>query len=341
MTSKSRYFLVGSAAILLIGVAGGLVAYYAFGRAAGAPAGLPAELRYVPADAVMVAYADVHAVMNSEMRRELERLATGPRRGQQQMHEFAGIALDKDINHVVAYLQPEATETKSTRPPDALILAQGTFNQSAVEQFVKDHGGSVEEYHGKQVMLRPADAARPGEQTALAFLQPDLIALGAADLVRKAVDHTTSTANITANDDLVRLMRDASSGNAWVVGRFDAVSRRLGIPSSIREQVPPLRLVSASAHIDGGVKAIIKAETADDAAADQLRDVVRGAVSFVRLQSGSKPELADTLKSIEVGGTGTTVHLSFAMTAESFRSMVPQRRPPSDVPALPPPPPRP
>jgi hypothetical protein len=145
MTRKSRYFLVGSAGLLLVGLGGGLVAYFAFNRAAGVPAGLPTELRYVPADAAMVAYADVHSVMESDLRKELERVAMGPRRGQQMMHEFAGIALDKDINHIVAYLQPELPDTNSTRPPNALILAQGKFDQTAVEQFVKDHGGSVEE----------------------------------------------------------------------------------------------------------------------------------------------------------------------------------------------------
>ena len=106
---------------------------------------------------------------------------------------------------------------------------------------------------------------------------------------------------------------------------------------NLRQQVPPLRLVSASAHIDGGVKATIKAETADKASADQLRDVVRGAVSFARLQAGSKPELQDSLNSIDIGGTGTTVQLSFMMSADAFRAIVPQRRAPSDQP-LPPPP---
>ena len=51
MTRKSRYVLVGSAGLLLVGLGGGLVAYFAFNKAAGVPAGLPAELRYVPADA--------------------------------------------------------------------------------------------------------------------------------------------------------------------------------------------------------------------------------------------------------------------------------------------------
>jgi len=91
MTKKSRYFLAGSAAVLLVGLGAGTLAYLTYYRNAGVPAGLPAELKYVPADAQMVAYADVRSVMASEMRRELERMTTG-RRGQQQCrpeHETA------------------------------------------------------------------------------------------------------------------------------------------------------------------------------------------------------------------------------------------------------------
>src|SRR5207244_491576 len=114
------------------------------------------------------------------------------------------------------------------------------------------------------------------------------------------------------------------SGNAWMVGRFEAMSRRMRLPAKLRQQVPPLRFVSASARIDGGVKATIKAETADEGAANQLRDVVRGAISLARLQAGSKPELQDTFKSIELGGSGSGVELSFLVTSDAVRAIAPK-----------------
>jgi hypothetical protein len=367
MTTKSRYFLVGSAAVLLLGIGGGLAAYYTLHRAAAVPTGLPAELRFVPADAAMVAYADVHSFVSSEVRRQLERLAMGQHRGERQPHEFAGINLEKDVNHVVAYLQPGNAAnggSKSEEPPQALILVQGTFDQAKVEQFLQDHGGSVEDYHGKRVIARqmgervhsqssqmdqaspqnppaphqnppvpqqdqPAphqeQPVQPHVQEALAFIQPDLIATGPIDLVHRALDNSAASASVTTNTELMKLIRDASSGNAWVVGSFDAVSSRMHLPAGVRRQVPPMRLVSVSAHIDCGVNATIKAETTDKAAADQLRDVVRGAVSFVRLQAGSRPELQDTFKSIELGGSGTNVQLSFQITAQAMQAIAPQQ----------------
>ena len=59
MTKKSRYFLVGSPRSSWWAWAAGWSPIYRTTAAPGVPAGLPAELRYVPADAEMVAYADV------------------------------------------------------------------------------------------------------------------------------------------------------------------------------------------------------------------------------------------------------------------------------------------
>jgi len=156
-------------------------------------------------------------------------------------------------------------------------------------------------------------------ETAIGFVQPDVIAVGASDLVRQALDMSPGTSNVTTNADVMALMREDANANAWVVGQFDAVSRRMGLPASVRRQVPPLRLVSASAHIDDGVKATIKAETKDEAGAGQLRDVVRGAVSFARLQSSIPAPLQDALKTVELGGTGTRVQLSFMVTPDMLQ----------------------
>ena len=75
MSTKTRYFVLTAAAILGVGLTTGLIASFmglpvAFSRAAG-----PDELQYVPANAAVVAYANVHDVMNSSFRqrfREIE-----------------------------------------------------------------------------------------------------------------------------------------------------------------------------------------------------------------------------------------------------------------------------
>ena len=98
------------------------------------------------------------------------------------------------------------------------------------------------------------------------------------------------------------------------------------LPSGMAENVPPIRLVSVKADINGGVKATIRAETGDKAAADQLRDIVRGFLSLARLHAGGKQELEGTLKSIELSGSDNTVRLSFAVSPETLRIIAPASR---------------
>jgi hypothetical protein len=400
MTPKSRYFLLGAAALLLIGLGGGLVAYFGYNRAPGIISSLPAELRYVPADAEVVGYADVQAIMRSDLRRGLEHIAkeSNTAKDHERIHigDFAGVNVEKQVNHVVAYLESARAGASGAngaprsggayqgagapgsrnveldrRPPRALVLVQGTFEQPRIEQFIREHGGTIEDYNGKRIAAHsgrrpgaadPADkkrsqppasaqsatagkdagpqvappppAAAPPEM-AVGFVQPGLIALGQADLVRRALDAPASgSRNVSENAELIKLINGASGSTAWVVGRFDAVSRRMGMPLSLTQQVPPLRLVSAKATINGGVKAVIRAETDDQAAADQVRDVVRGFVSLIRLQAGGKPELQETLKSIELSGSGNTVQLAFTMMPETFKLIHPPRRPrPTSPPA--------
>jgi hypothetical protein len=344
MTSKSRYFLFGAAALLLIGLGGGLIAYFAYNRVTGLTAGLPTELKYVPADAELVAYADVQSIMKSELRRALDgavKQGDDKKPGAVAIHDFAGIDVEKQVDHVVAYLEATGKpEPADRQPPRALVLVQGSFEQSRVEQFIQEHGGTIEDYSGKHIATRrfrerPEAQPQTGapeppvshEEMAVGFVQPGVIALGQADLVRRTLDGAAAaraTRNVSENAELMKLIRDASGDTAWVVGRFDAMSRRMGMPRSLTEQVPPLRLIAAKANINGGLKATITAETSDQAAADQLRDVVRGFVSLVRLQAGAQPELQDTLKTIELSGSGNTVQLSFAVKPQTVAAVIPQ-----------------
>ncbi len=350
MTHKTRYFLIGASFLLMVGIGVGLVAYYGTSRAATLSSGLPDELRYVPATAELVGYVNIHTVMSSDLRRQLERATANERSGDKHkgdIHDFAGIDLETQVNHIVGYLEKidaVAADAQGAQPaeprrepqPRGLLLAQGTFEQAKIEQYIRDHGGTMEDYHGKHLAVHgpapddPDSKVRQGHgpEMAVGFLQPNLIALGHVDLVRRAVDlssNPSADANVTSNAEVMNMARDASGETAWVVGHFDAVSRGMGVPSALRQQVPPLRMVSAKAHINGGVRATIKAETADQAAADQVRDVLRGFLSLIRLQAGAKPEFQSALKSVELGGTGSTVQLSFAMTPEILLTILPAR----------------
>jgi hypothetical protein len=302
--------------------------------------------------------------MNSELRRQLmPTLDARSHKGQQMMSDFAGIDIEKQVHHVVAYVEPSAAPDAPNRGPGtpgsiqgqrqpgfprALIMVQGTFDQGRLEQFVRDHGGTIEEYHGTKMFVHRD--VEHGHEGAVALAGPGLIVIGQAELVHRAIDRVRggasgadrgagapgSNEDITDNAEMMNLIRDNAGSTAWVVGHFDAVRRRMRLPNEVSGQVPPLRFVSLKANVDGGVKATIRAEAGDQAAAEQLRDVVRGFVSLARLQAGQKPGLESTLKSIELSGKDKTVQMSFAVAPDTLRQLAPQ--PPPAPPIAPPPP---
>ena len=97
MTKRTRYFVFGSVTVLLVGLCTGLVAYYtgmpmgAFGQTSALP-----ELRYVPGNAAVVAYADVRNVMQSELRQKLHKANTGESHedGQAEFQKHTGIDIE-------------------------------------------------------------------------------------------------------------------------------------------------------------------------------------------------------------------------------------------------------
>ncbi|HUP39026.1 MAG TPA: hypothetical protein VM115_02815 [Vicinamibacterales bacterium] len=329
MTKKTRTFVLAAAAVLFIGLAGGLIAYLAYNRGALVGSGLPDEMRYVPADIALVAFADVKAVMNSELRRALmPSVDPESRKGRQMMNDFAGVDVEKQVDHIVAYVAPYTPKDPQAQdPPDmprALVMVQGTFDPSRIEAFISERAGKMDEYKGRKIFVRTDE----GQDMAVGLVGNNLIAMGQGDLVRGVIDQSQGALlakNITSNAEMMTLVRDNAGSTAWVVGQFSEISRRMRLPSNVAGQVPPVKLVAVKANINGGVKVAIRAEAGDTAAADQLRDVVRAFISLGRLQAGSKPEFETLLKSVELSGTERTVRLSFALTPEALRAIAPIR----------------
>jgi len=81
-------------------------------------------------------------------------------------------------------------------------------------------------------------------------------------------------------------------------------------------QIPPIDSFAVTGRVNGGISGTFRAETRDIQGAENLRDVVRGFLALVRMQAGSKPEVQQMLQSLELGGTGTTVALSFVIPIE-------------------------
>ena len=314
MTARTRYFVIASLLALIVGLGAGLVAYYV-----GLPTSAffadegPDELRFVPPDATIVAFANVHEIMTSNLRERARRALPRLPNGQEQFRGETGINVETDVDRVVACLGLAEGGAGSGRA--ALILARGRFDAVRIESLMREHGANVGE-HGGVRLITGAESSRHSGGLSLAFIEPGLVGVGSASLVRAAIDMKNGGKSITANDDMMKLVRSLGAGNVWAVGRFEALASQAKLPGGLAAQLRPITWFSASAHVNGGLRGVLRAEMRDEASANNLRDVVRGFLAFAKLQAGSRPDLKTLVQSLDIGGAGTTVALSFSLSVE-------------------------
>ncbi|MDQ3068234.1 MAG: DUF3352 domain-containing protein [Acidobacteriota bacterium] len=326
MTKSTRYIALGSTAIVVFGLCTGLVAYYGGIPSLTASRVGPAELAYVPADAGIVAFADVRDVMNSELRQKLREVLPGDQKGREDLQRLTGIDVEKDIDRVVATIGAGGQNS-------SVAFLSGRFNPSQIESLARSHGGQVVEYRGKRLVYGMKDdkeeqpaatAPRAGgnHHAALAFLEPNVLAIGAEEAVRKAIDTQASGQNVTGNTELMRIIGTVASGNnVWAVGRMDAFMGHL--PKEVSSRMPAVQWFSATGRVNGGIHASLRAEARDDQAAENLRQVVQGGLALIKMQSAD-PQFAALANSIRLEGTGKTVAVSFTVPSEMFNVLISQ-----------------
>jgi hypothetical protein len=321
--------MAGSAAVVTAGLCTGLVAYYSGGFPALSASSGPTELAYVPADSAVVAYADVRAIMDSELRQRLKIAIPLPEKGQEEFRSHTGIDIERDIDYVVAAMNPAGLEKAG------LVVARGRFDIVKLEGLAREQGGTVEEYRGKRlVSVRPAAESTPdpatvaltpegtptlrhGHGMTIAFLEPGLVAFGESTAVKKAIDAQMTAQSITSNNDMMELVSDIErTNNAWAVGRVDVLTSRAQLPDQVAAQVGSVKWFAVAGHINGGVSGTFRAEARDEQAGENLRDVVRGVLALGRLQAQADPRMNAFAQSLNLTGTGKTVSLSFTVPAE-------------------------
>lgn len=318
MTKKTRIFLFGSAAFVVLGLTVGLVGYYgglsgiAFTQAPG-----PEGLQYIPRDAAVVAYANVQAVMQSTFRQKMKQLEpAGGEQGRQELRDALGIDIETDLTHVVACMLPG--EGKPGK--NGLIIAVGRFDQTRIEAFIREKGATLESYKGTNVWTHQsvdATAAAQHISPALAFLKPGVVAMGTVAAVQRAIDLPSQPGeSVVDSSDMMPQIRRLEGGNVWAVGRWDALASSAKLPQQVASQMPAISWFAASGTINGGVSGTVKVVARDEEAANNLRQVALGFMALAKMQVDSKPELKNVLNLIQLGGQGTEVSLTFTVPLE-------------------------
>lgn len=171
----------------------------------------------------------------------------------------------------------------------------------------------------------PAGGTAHETSMALAFLGPNLVAMGGTDMVRQTIDRAGGSPSVRGNADMMKLVGEMNDASVWAVGNFDALRTQARLPSEVSERIPSISWFSASGHVNGGMQATIKAETKDEAAANNLRDIIRGFTALAKMQSGSNPAIQKLMPEIQLGGDGKVVAVSFALTTEMLDAIAAAR----------------
>ena len=319
MTRRTRTFLFASGLVVAIGLGTGLVAVYT-GGLSGAKAQARSEFSYVPADATMLAYADVRHIMASEFRQRL-RGAVPEHPEKDRLLTELGIDIERDIDTVVAAISP------ATAGGTPIVVLRGRFDASRIEKAAVTHGGRAEDYKGRRLVRAPGSDDESGKgrsksssapkESAIAFLDGGLVALGDIDAVRRAIDTADSRDTVRSNTRLMAFVDDvAKTSHAWVAGRADAVGGEHALPDAMKEPLSAVEWFAFGAGVDRTVTGRLRAEARDEKSGQELRNMVNGALSMARIMAGKDARLTGLLDSVQATGTGTQMEVSFTVPPE-------------------------
>jgi len=311
MTHQTRYFVLGASGLLVVGLVTGLFAYVNRGAALAVSVTERDELAYVPSNASIVAYANVREVMLSDFRERIRQIAPDEV-GQAELEQQLGLNIERDIDHVVAFLAPGPDDGRLA----GLVLFRGRFDTTRLEAVARGGGATVSEYAGTRVVS--IDAGDVGA-LAMAFMEPGLVAVGDLGTVHQAIDRGSAGADLTSNEQMMGLLERVDRGsNAWAVGRFGDLSSLGFLPDEVSAQIPAVTAFAVSGRVNGGLSGSVTIEGRDEAAGQNLRDVFRGFLALATMQTTGRPELEAMLGSLQLSGTGTLATLSFWLPSEAL-----------------------
>ena len=303
MTTRTCCVCLGAGGVLAAGLVGGLAAYLQGGPAAAAQ-GRPDHFRYVPADAHTIAFADVRAVMTSDLRARMR-----DRQSDDERPEFesrTGIRVARDIDQVVASLAPSATGDA-----DLLVVLSGRFDERRLETLAVENGGTVSEYAGHTLVSTTLGDSR----LAMAFVEPGVLALGSETLVLGAIELVDGGDDVTSNDRLMTLLAAVDPGsNAWAVGELDRPGAGGWMPEGLDARALRVNAFSVAGRVNGGIRLTVRAETPDETAGQNLRDILQGFLALARTQVDAQPEIAGILDSVQLRAAPGEPVVSLSMT---------------------------
>jgi hypothetical protein len=221
------------------------------------------------------------------------------------------------------------------RTGETLVVVVGRFDRAQVARAIETErkGVTSKNVSGTVVYLFDENAAGKGTGAA-AFLDDNTIVMGTqASVEQTVVARAKGEAPLRNNAPLLALLESVKPGSTfWMVGDQTLLSNMpKAIPgpggpgTSQSIELPALKSLMVTGDLEPQVTLDITGETADEPAAKNLADVVRGFVALASLQANQKPELKQLASAISVTTEASRVHVAARVPYEVLDSLQPKR----------------
>jgi len=328
--NKSRIVVLASTLIVGVGVLTAVGALYLDpARAAVGP--LPAAGLALPADAQFVMGIDVRRFVASPFYARFgeEHAVTRPQ-AFAEMEEKTGINPERDVDAI--YVAGRKNSGKR-HDGDGVVIVVGTFDRSRVSRAIETSrkGATSTKYQGTPVYL--FEETRAGRKAgAVAFLDDHTLVMGSRPSVEQTIDANAGDGRgLRGNPAMTALLETVRPGSTfWMVGDQSVLAHLpQGIPGSGGDGqgmgLPPLKTVVVTGDLDPVVSFEATGEAADDDAAQNLADVVRGFVAMASLQAHQKPELKQLASAVSVTTDANKVRIAARFPYELLDALKPKK----------------
>jgi len=326
--SRSRLTVVASSIVVALGLAAGLGALW-LSQARAAVGPMPAEALVLPAEARFVMGFDVKRFTASPF---YARFAS--ERGMQpealrELEEKTGLNPARDVDQIVV-----AGAGAAGKNAPGLAMVFGRFDLYKLGRTLETEGkvvghnvGGVSVYNFKEEDAR---------SVALAFLDENVLLFGPRTEVEATVaSRARGETPLRKNAVLLGLVERVRPGSTfWMVGDQSLLA---GMPTSVPApgasadgatvSLPALKSLTVTGDLDPQVSLSITGEAADEMAAKNLADVVRGFVALMSLQARQKPELQQLASAVTVATEQTRVLISARVPYELLDALRAQAKP--------------
>jgi hypothetical protein len=336
--TRSRLIVLISVVVVVVGIIAGLGALWLNpARAAVGP--LPGEALILPADARFVMGFDVKRFTASPF---YARYASQPGMRPdafRELEEKTGLNPARDIDQIV--VAGQGAVGPQTR---GLVMALGRFDTYKLGRAIETGKAKASALNHEGVTVYTFNEAA-GTAVAVALLNEHALLFGAKDRVLATVSsRTRGETPLKANTALLALVEKVRPGSTfWMVGDQSLLK---GMPATIPAPggpapneatgaegatitLPALRSLTLTGDLDPQVSLSIVGEAADEAAARNLADVVRGLVALLSLQAQQKPELQQLASAVSVATEANRVLVNVRMPYEMIDALQRKAAPPA------------